>query len=117
MRGTIALVVFFVAMAVVTAADNYTVKALASFAFLLSLLYAFGLVFVFLFQRMRGWSREKSMLKIEEKVVKTKTVTLYECGHCKAQYSNAQTCPNCGSPYRKTLVEKTEEETVEKWKK
>ena len=116
-RGVIALIALFPTGAINYTAEDYTVKALSGFAFVFSGLYGLGLIGLFLFQKMEKWSKEKSKLKIEERVVKTRVVIVYECGHCKMQYSNAQTCPQCGSPYRKTVAEKTEEETVEKWKK
>ena len=112
-RGVIALIVFFLAGALQLNTEDFTLKFLSGLVFIFSGLYGVGLVVLFLFQR---WSKERSKLKIEEKIVKTKIVTLYECGHCKTQYSNSQTCPQCGSPYRKIVEEKTEEETVEKWK-
>ena len=114
-RGVIALVVFFSALALVTM-GNLTVGVLSVFAMFFSFLYAVGLVVLFTFQQISRWSKERSKLGVEEKVVKTKTTTVYECGHCKKQYSDSQVCPQCGSPYRKTVEEKSEEKRVEKWK-
>jgi hypothetical protein len=108
-RGVIALIVLFL-----TGVVNYYMKEFWSgLAFIISGLYGVGLIVLFLFQR---WSKERAKLKIEEKVVKTKVIAVYECGHCKTQYTKSQTCPKCGSPYRRTVEEKIEEETVEKWK-
>ena len=119
-QGVIASVVFFIALALVAVSgytENLILGVLSFLVMMFSMIYALGLVVFFIFQMIHGWSRKRwSKLRIEEKVVKTKIVTLYECGNCKTQYSNSQTCPQCGSPYRKTVVEKTEEETVERWK-
>ena len=120
-QGVIAVLLFFFSLAfMAVAAENNltsTLGVLSFFVMMFSMLYALGLVVFFVFQMIHGWSKKRwAKLKIEEKVVKTKVVTVYECGHCKMKYSNSQTCPQCGSPYRKTVEEKIEEETVEKWK-
>jgi len=120
-QGVIAVLLFFFSLALigVSAESNLmsTLGVLSFVVMMFSTLYALGLVVFFVFQQTLRWSKRRwAKLKIEEKVVKTKVITVYECGHCKMQYSNSQTCPHCGSPYRKTLKEKTEEETVEKWK-
>jgi uncharacterized cupredoxin-like copper-binding protein len=115
-QGVIALLIFFVAVALMTATENLTLRTVSLFAMFFSILYAVGLVLFFIFQPIHGWAKKRwAKLKIEEKVVKTKIVTIYECSHCKMQYSDSSICPNCGSPHRKT-IEKTEEEKIEKWK-
>ena len=117
-QGVIALVIFFVAFPFVTVTGNEAVSILAVSLLFLSAIYAVLLVVAFTIQQTHGWMKKRySKLEIEEKVVKTKLRTIYECGHCRAHYSDSQTCPQCGSPYRKTIEEKTEEETVEKWKR
>jgi len=113
-QGLIALVVFFVAAPLTYITGNPTVSIIAVVILLFSMAYMIFLVVFFLIQRWAEKGKGKPMM--EERIVKTKITTMYECGHCKTQYTNSQTCPQCGSPYRRTIDEKTEEEVVEKWK-
>lgn len=114
-QGVIAVLVFLVSLALVATGD-LILGALSVIAMGFSMIYAVGLVVLFVFQQIYRRSRKESKPKIEETAVKPKTVTVYECGHCKNQYSNSETCPLCGSPYRKIVEERTKEEKVEKWK-
>ncbi len=108
-QGLIVLIVIFILAPLITATGNETVSTVSVWGSLLALTYGLFLIFFFTIQ-------QRSKLGIQEKVITTKTNTVYECGHCKSQYFNSLRCPQCGSPYRRVLDEKTEEETVEKWK-
>ncbi len=125
-QGVIAVVLFFVSVAVIgiTAdleANNQSALTIVFVViFFFSLAYAAGLVVFFVFGQFFGWSKRRfgaRELGIEEKVIKTKKVAMYECGNCKMLYSDSQNCPQCGSPYRRVVEQKTEEEIMEKWKK
>ncbi len=126
-QGVVAAVLFFVSFAVVgiTTADGETDNlSTLTIVFVVILLFSFayaaGLVVFFVFGQFFGWSKRRfgaRQLGIEEKVVKTKKLAMYECGNCKMLYSDSQNCPHCGSPYHRVVEQKTEEEIMEKWKK
>ncbi len=117
-KGAIASAVLFTCLI----SDAYfpeieVVQTVSAFGGLLSSFILIGLVFVFVLQLGGVWPKRFSPLSVQEKIVKTKIVGIYECAHCMRQYSDSQICPHCGSPYRRTLKETTEEEIIEKWKK
>ena len=114
-QGVVAVLVFFVSLALVATGD-LTLGAISVIAMVFSMIYAVGLVIVFIFQQIYRRSRKGSKPMVEETAVKPRAVTIYECGHCKNHYSNSETCPLCGSPYRKIVEEPTKKERVEKWK-
>lgn len=114
-QGVVALVVFFVSLALVATGD-LTLGAISVIALIFSAIYAVGLAVVFIFQQILGQLRKGSKPMVEETAAKPRIVTVYECGHCRNQYSNSETCPLCGSPYRKIIEERTKQERVEKWR-
>jgi len=73
----IAVLIFFLPIALLTS-ENLTLGALGLFAMFISALYAFGLVFLFIFQQIHRFMKEKSRFKTREEIVKPKTSTVYE---------------------------------------
>jgi hypothetical protein len=102
--------VFVLSSVLITTTDDLAIQGVLVLAWLFTFLYAPFLVAVFSFQRIRNWNKKRRGL--EESVGKTTTVTVYECGHCKKEYTNAEYCPHCRSPYRRIVKETIEREPL-----
>ncbi len=110
LQGVIAIAVSVIGLVLLMfgyLADNWPLAALSFVAMSLAILYGLGLMITL---AIRG---EKKAQEKQQPVLRTKTTTVYECGKCKRQYINSQTCPYCGSPYRRTIKETTERDTLE----
>ncbi len=117
-QGLILLIVFFAAFPLITISHNSVVSGFAIFLLVFSAAYAVVLVsFFFVQQTQRGVRKRFGKLSVEEKLVKTRIMILYECSNCMRRYVDSDACPYCGSPYRRTVRETSQEETVEKWTK
>ncbi len=116
--GTISLAIIAVSTIVITFAEDYSIDTIAITIMLFCIVFGLGLIVSFMYPRILGWTKSNfSKLSVEERLVRTRVITIYECGNCQRQYNNIQVCPFCGSPYRRTVKETTEQEITEKWNK
>ncbi len=106
-QGVIAFVASFLALALLSLIRvNISLKLQDIVIPVLPVFFA-----MYIFPTIYRWLRDRRERPIvPDRVVRTKIVAIYECANCMGQYSKSETCPNCGSPYRRTLKETTEEE-------